>query len=129
MITAGQLVRARRRRPPCCGGRGEAKGARLRAACTVGAPARGPARIVLLLDGPVLADRIRCSDPFGRMSMADFDLFEVTKRSPPSCCRGLSPKPAMDRVNVNGGAIALAAPVAPGLPAHHTERWHELERS
>jgi acetyl-CoA C-acetyltransferase len=45
------------------------------------------------------------------MKIGDIDLVEINGRS--RCrCRGLAHEPDMERVNVNGGAIALGHPSA-----------------
>ena len=63
-----------------------------------------------LLDGPVLATQKMLDR--SRMSMADFDLFEVNEAFASVVLSWAQVhKPDMDRVNVNGGAIALGHPI------------------
>jgi acetyl-CoA C-acetyltransferase len=79
------------------------------------------------LDGPVQAtERV-----LGRsgMAMDDIDLFEVNEAfaSVVLSWAGVH-KPDMDRVNVNGGAIALGHPVGSTGARLLTTALHELER-
>src|SRR2546430_16809844 len=70
-----------------------------------------------LLDGPVLATQKMLDR--SRMSMADFDLFEVNEAFA-SVVLSWAPvhKPDMDRGNANGGAGRVGPPIgAPRLPA------------
>ncbi len=80
-----------------------------------------------LLDGPVVATR-KILDRSG-MSMADFDLFEVNEAFAAVVLSWAQVhKPDMDRVNVNGGAIALGHPVGATGSRLITTALHELER-
>ncbi len=81
-----------------------------------------------LLDGPVLATQ-KMLDRSG-MSMADFDRFEVNEAFASVVLSWAQVhKPDMDRVNVNGGAIALGHPVGSTGSRLITTALHELERS
>ena len=81
-----------------------------------------------LLDGPVVATR-KMLDRSG-MSMADFDLFEVNEAFASVVLSWAQVhKPDMDRVNVNGGAIALGHPVGSTGSRLITTALHELERT
>jgi acetyl-CoA C-acetyltransferase len=81
-----------------------------------------------LLDGPVVATR-KILDRSG-MSMADFDLFEVNEAFASVVLSWAQVhKPDMDRVNVNGGAIALGHPVGSTGSRLITTALHELERT
>ena len=81
-----------------------------------------------LLDGPVVATR-KVLDRSG-MSMADFDLFEVNEAFASVVLSWAQVhKPDMDRVNVNGGAIALGHPVGSTGSRLITTALHELERT
>jgi acetyl-CoA C-acetyltransferase len=81
-----------------------------------------------LLDGPVdatykMLDR-------SRMSMADFDLFEINEAFASVVLSWAQVhKPDLDRVNVNGGAIALGHPVGSTGARLITTAVHELERT
>ena len=81
-----------------------------------------------LLDGPVDAtNKILARSG---MSMADFDLFEVNEAFAAVVLSWASVhKPDMDRVNVNGGAIALGHPVGSTGSRLITTALHELERT
>ncbi|CUU56022.1 acetyl-CoA C-acetyltransferase [Parafrankia irregularis] len=82
----------------------------------------------LLLNGPIAASR-RVLDRAG-MSVADIDRFEVNEAFAAvvlSWARAL--RPDLDRVNVNGGAIALGHPVGSTGCRLLTTALHELERS
>ncbi len=80
-----------------------------------------------LLDGPVVATR-KILDRSG-MSMADFDIFEVNEAFAAVVLSWAQVhKPDMDRVNVNGGAIALGHPVGATGARLVTTALHELER-
>lgn len=80
-----------------------------------------------LLDGPVVATR-KILERSG-MSMADFDLFEVNEAFAAVVLSWAQVhKPDMDRVNVNGGAIALGHPVGATGARLVTTGLHELER-
>jgi acetyl-CoA C-acetyltransferase len=81
-----------------------------------------------LLDGPVLATQ-KMLDRSG-MSMADFDLFEVNEAFASVVLSWAQVhKPDLDRVNVNGGAIALGHPVGSTGSRLITTALHELERT
>lgn len=80
-----------------------------------------------LLDGPVVATR-KMLERSG-MSMADFDIFEVNEAFASVVLSWAQVhKPDMDRVNVNGGAIALGHPVGCTGSRLITTALHELER-
>jgi acetyl-CoA C-acetyltransferase len=80
-----------------------------------------------LLDGPVVSTR-KILDRSG-MSMADFDLFEVNEAFAAVVLSWAQVHKAdMDRVNVNGGAIALGHPVGATGSRLVTTALHELER-
>ena len=80
-----------------------------------------------LLDGPVTATQKMLDR--SRMSMADFDLFEVNEAFAAVVLSWAQVhKPDMDRVNVNGGAIALGHPVGSTGSRLITTALHELER-
>ncbi len=81
-----------------------------------------------LLDGPVAATK-KVLDKAG-MKMADIDLFEVNEAfaSVVLSWAGVH-EPDMDKVNVNGGAIALGHPVGATGSRLITTALHELERS
>ncbi|MFF0493293.1 steroid 3-ketoacyl-CoA thiolase [Nocardia sp. NPDC003482] len=80
------------------------------------------------LDGPVQA----CARLLERsgMSMSDIDLFEINEAfaSVPLSWASVH-KPDLDRVNVNGGAIAIGHPVGSTGSRLLTTALHELERS
>jgi acetyl-CoA C-acetyltransferase len=81
-----------------------------------------------LLDGPVDATY----KMLGRsgMSMADFDVFEINEAFASVVLSWAQVhKPDLDRVNVNGGAIALGHPVGSTGSRLITTALHELERS
>ncbi|HYZ92203.1 MAG TPA: steroid 3-ketoacyl-CoA thiolase [Actinomycetota bacterium] len=80
-----------------------------------------------LLDGPVDVTR-KLLQKTG-MSIGDFDLFEVNEAFAPVVLSwaGVHDVP-MDRVNVNGGAIALGHPVGATGSRLITTALHELER-
>jgi acetyl-CoA C-acetyltransferase len=80
-----------------------------------------------LLDGPVDATR-KLLEKSG-MSVSDFDIFEVNEAFAPVVLSwaGVHKIP-MDRVNVNGGAIALGHPVGATGSRLITTALHELER-
>jgi acetyl-CoA C-acetyltransferase len=81
-----------------------------------------------LLDGPVDAT----AKVLGKagMSMSDIDLFEVNEAFAAVVLSWASVhKPDMDRVNVNGGAIALGHPVGATGSRLITTALHELERT
>jgi len=79
------------------------------------------------LDGPIAATS-RVLDRAG-MTMADIDLFEVNEAFAAVVLSWMSQhKPDQDRVNVNGGAIALGHPVGSTGARLLTTALHELER-
>ncbi|HEY1626416.1 MAG TPA: steroid 3-ketoacyl-CoA thiolase [Streptosporangiaceae bacterium] len=79
------------------------------------------------LDGPVAATA-RVLDRAG-LSMADIDLFEVNEAFASVVLSWMSVhKPDPDRVNVNGGAIAIGHPVGSTGARLLTTALHELER-
>jgi acetyl-CoA C-acetyltransferase len=80
-----------------------------------------------LLDGPVDVTR-KLLEKTG-MSINDFDIFEVNEAFAPVVLSwaGVHNVP-MDRVNVNGGAIALGHPVGATGSRLITTALHELER-
>lgn len=80
------------------------------------------------LDGPVESTQ-KVLDLSG-MSISDIDLFEVNEAFASVVLSWASVhKPDMDRVNVNGGAIALGHPVGCTGSRLITTALHELERS
>jgi acetyl-CoA C-acetyltransferase len=60
--------------------------------------------------GPVFAraQGARCLD----LTVADIDLWELNGRSRCRCCIAPTPQHLMDRLNVNGGAVAVGHPMA-----------------
>ena len=79
------------------------------------------------LDGPVAATQ-RVLDSSG-MTIGDIDLFEVNEAFASVVLSWLSVhRPDPDRVNVNGGAIALGHPVGSTGARLITTALHELER-
>jgi acetyl-CoA C-acetyltransferase len=80
-----------------------------------------------LLDGPVDVTR-KLLEKSG-MAISDFDIFEVNEAFAPVVLSwaGVHNVP-MDRVNVNGGAIALGHPVGATGSRLITTALHELER-
>jgi acetyl-CoA C-acetyltransferase len=79
------------------------------------------------LDGPIAATT-RVLDRAG-LSMADIDLFEVNEAFASVVLSWMSVhKPDPDRVNVNGGAIAIGHPVGSTGARLLTTALHELER-
>jgi acetyl-CoA C-acetyltransferase len=81
-----------------------------------------------LLDGPVDAT-YKMLDRSG-MAMADFDVFEINEAFASVVLSWAQVhKPDMDRVNVNGGAIALGHPVGSTGSRLITTALHELERT
>ena len=81
-----------------------------------------------LLDGPVAATK-KVLDKAG-MEMADIDLFEVNEAFASVVLSWAQiHEPDMDKVNVNGGAIALGHPVGATGSRLITTALHELERS
>ena len=80
------------------------------------------------LDGPIEATR-RVLDRAG-MTIADIDLFEVNEAFASVVCAWAQKHGAdLDRVNVNGGAIALGHPVGSTGSRLITTALHELERT
>ena len=80
-----------------------------------------------LLDGPVDATQ-KLLDKTG-MKMSDFDLFECNEAFASVLLSWASVhKPDMDKVNVNGGAIALGHPVGATGSRLIVTALHELER-
>ena len=80
------------------------------------------------LDGPVEAT-FKVLEQAG-MSMSDIDLFEVNEAFASVVLSWASVhKPDLDRLNVNGGAIALGHPVGATGSRLITTALHELERS
>jgi acetyl-CoA C-acetyltransferase len=80
------------------------------------------------LDGPVDSTR-RVLEKAG-MTMADIDLFEVNEAFASVVLSWARiHRPDMDKVNVNGGAIALGHPVGATGSRLITTALHELERS
>jgi acetyl-CoA C-acetyltransferase len=81
-----------------------------------------------LLDGPVDATN-KMLERSG-MAMADFDVFEINEAFASVVLSWAQVhKPDLDRVNVNGGAIALGHPVGSTGSRLITTALHELERS
>ncbi len=83
---------------------------------------------VLMLEGPIPATR-RVLERNG-MSISDIDLFEVNEAFAPIVLaweKELGPE--RDRVNVNGGAIALGHPLGASGARLVTTLLHELERT
>ncbi|HYA53255.1 MAG TPA: steroid 3-ketoacyl-CoA thiolase, partial [Streptosporangiaceae bacterium] len=79
------------------------------------------------LDGPIAATQ-RVLDRSG-MAIGDIDLFEVNEAFASVVLSWLSAHRAdPDRVNVNGGAIALGHPVGSTGARLVTTALHELER-
>ena len=96
--------------------------ARILAQCLVGSDP------YYLLDGPVEATQ-KLLDRTG-LSMADIDLFEINEAFASVVLSWAQVhKPDLDRVNVNGGAIALGHPVGSTGSRLITTALHELERS
>jgi acetyl-CoA acetyltransferase len=82
----------------------------------------------MMLTGPIPATRKQLERT--GMAIADFDLFEVNEAFAPVVLawqRELQPD--MDRVNVNGGAMALGHPLGSTGARLLTTLLHELERS
>jgi acetyl-CoA C-acetyltransferase len=80
-----------------------------------------------LLDGPVQATEKVLKK--ARMSMSDIDIFEVNEAFASVVLSWASVhKPDIDKVNVNGGAIALGHPVGATGSRLITTALHELER-
>jgi acetyl-CoA C-acetyltransferase len=80
-----------------------------------------------LLDGPVQATEKVLKK--ASMTMSDIDIFEVNEAFASVVLSWASVhKPDMDKVNVNGGAIALGHPVGATGARLITTALHELER-
>ncbi len=95
--------------------------ARIRTQCLVGSDP------YYHLDGPVDATR-RLLEKSG-MQMSDFDVFEVNEAFASVVLSWARVhEPDMDKVNVNGGAIALGHPVGATGSRLLTTALHELER-
>jgi acetyl-CoA acyltransferase len=83
---------------------------------------------VIMLTGPIPATRKLLER--NKMAIGDIDLFEVNEAFAPVVLawkRELEPE--MDRVNVNGGAMALGHPLGSTGARLITTLLHELERS
>jgi acetyl-CoA C-acetyltransferase len=83
---------------------------------------------VLMLEGPIPATRKLLAD--GDLAMADIDVVEINEAFASVVLaweREL--KPDMDRVNPNGGAIALGHPLGGTGAILLTKALHELERT
>ncbi|HYI45692.1 MAG TPA: steroid 3-ketoacyl-CoA thiolase [Actinomycetota bacterium] len=81
-----------------------------------------------LLDGPI--DSTRSVLDKAGMSMSDIDIFEVNEAFASVVLSWASQmEPDMDKVNVNGGAIALGHPVGATGARLITTALHELERT
>jgi acetyl-CoA acyltransferase len=83
---------------------------------------------VIMLTGPIPATRKLLER--NKMSISDFDLIEINEAFAPVVAawqRELEPD--MDRVNVNGGAMALGHPLGSTGARLITTLLHELERS
>jgi len=81
-----------------------------------------------LLDGPI--DSTRAALAKAGMTVADVDIFEVNEAFASVVLSWASEiGPDMDKVNVNGGAIALGHPVGATGARLITTALHELERS
>jgi acetyl-CoA C-acetyltransferase len=79
------------------------------------------------LDGPVDATRLALKK--AGMTMSDFDIFEVNEAFASVVLSWARVhEPDMDKVNVNGGAIALGHPVGATGSRLITTALHELER-
>jgi acetyl-CoA C-acetyltransferase len=95
--------------------------ARIVAQCLIGAEP------YFHLDGPIAATRRVLAA--ARMTLADIDLFEVNEAFASVVLSWLQVlDPPQDRVNVNGGAIALGHPVGATGARLITTALHELER-
>jgi acetyl-CoA C-acetyltransferase len=103
------------------GPRGRPPRARIVAQCLIGAEP------YYHLDGPIAATQ-RVLDSSG-MAIGDIDLFEVNEAFASVVLSWLSVhRPDPERVNVNGGAIALGHPVGATGARLVTTALHELER-
>jgi acetyl-CoA C-acetyltransferase len=81
-----------------------------------------------LLDGPVDATTKMLAR--SGMAMSDFDIFEVNEAFAAVVLSWAQVhQPDLDRVNVNGGAIALGHPVGSTGARLYTTALHELERT
>jgi acetyl-CoA acetyltransferase family protein len=83
---------------------------------------------VIMLTGPIPATRKLLER--NKMTMGDIDLVEINEAFAPVVCawqRELEPD--MDRVNVNGGAMALGHPLGSSGARLVTTLLHELERA
>jgi acetyl-CoA C-acetyltransferase len=79
------------------------------------------------LDGPIAATTKVLTQ--GGLSLGDIDLFEVNEAFASVCIAwARAHAPDMDKVNVNGGAIALGHPVGATGARLITTALHELER-
>ena len=119
--TAGHVVAdLRRRGRGALDGRGQGEGARAASrgpsCCTSSSPA--PTRTTC---STARSTRPRKMLDRSGMAMADFDVFEINEAFAAVVLSWAQVhKPDLDRVNVNGGAIALGHPVgSTGLAAHH----------
>ena len=83
---------------------------------------------VMMLTGPIPATQ-QILERNG-MSIDDIDLFEVNEAfAPVVLAWAREHKPDMDRVNVNGGAMALGHPLGSTGARLMTTLLHELERA
>jgi acetyl-CoA acetyltransferase len=83
---------------------------------------------VLMLEGPIPATTAILKR--NGMAIDDIDLFEINEAfAPVIAAWQREHHPDMDRVNVNGGAIALGHPVGSTGARLITTLLHELERS
>ena len=83
---------------------------------------------VIMLTGPIPATQ-KLLDR-NKMSISDIDLIEINEAfAPVIAAWRREHKPDMDRVNVNGGAIALGHPLGSTGARLITTLLHELERS
>jgi acetyl-CoA C-acetyltransferase len=79
------------------------------------------------LDGPIAATALVLEK--AGMTMSDIDIFEVNEAFASVVCAWANVHGAdMDKVNVNGGAIALGHPVGSTGARLITTALHELER-
>jgi acetyl-CoA acyltransferase len=83
---------------------------------------------VTMLTGPIPATRMLLER--NNLDVGDVDLFEVNEAFAPVVAAWLRETGAdLDRVNVNGGAIALGHPLGSTGARLITTLLHELERS
>ncbi len=83
---------------------------------------------VYMLTGPIPATQAALAR--SGLSIDDIDLFEVNEACAPVVLAGAREhKPDMDRVNVNGGAMALGHPLGSTGARLMTTLLHELERA